>query len=100
MVNTKIRLIMFFAVEDGEALYIQLKTRAGADHGSYHELPIAKFRLKLNKVGKTTKPFRYNLNQIPSDYTLETMNRFKGLGLVNKVPENYGWKFIRLSMRQ
>ena len=91
---------MFFAVEDGEALYIQLKTRAGADHGSYHELPIAKFRLKLNKVGKTTKPFRYNLNQIPSDYTLETMNRFKGLGLVNKVPENYGWKFIRLSMRQ
>ena len=54
----------------------------------------------MNKVGKSTKPFRYNLNQIPCDYTLETMTRFKGLGLVNKVPENYGWKFIRLYLRQ
>ena len=58
MVNTEIRLIPFFATEDGEALYSQEKTRPGADCGSDHELLIAKFRLKLKKVGKTTKPFR------------------------------------------
>ena len=65
MVNTEIRLIIFFAAKDGEALYSQPKTRAGADCGSDHELLIAKFRLKLKKVGKTTRPFRYELNQIP-----------------------------------
>ena len=59
MVNTEIRLIIFFAAKDGEA-----KTRLGADCGSDHELLIAKFRLKLKKVGKTTRPFRYDLNQI------------------------------------
>ena len=56
---------MFFADKDGEALYIYQKQRPGADCGSDHELLIAKFRLKLKKVGKTTKPFRYDLNQIP-----------------------------------
>ena len=63
------------------------KTRPGADHGSDHELFIAKFRLKLKKAGNTTRPFRYELNQIPYDYTMEVMNRFKGLDLVCKVPE-------------
>ena len=58
------------------------KTRLGADYGSDHELLIAKFRLKLKKAGKTTRPFRYDLNQIPYDYTVEVRNRFKGLDLI------------------
>ena len=62
-------------------------TRPGADCGTDHELLIARFRLKLKKVGKTTRPFRYNLNQIHYVYTVEVMNRFKGLGLVDRVPE-------------
>ena len=62
------------------------KTRLGADCGSDHELLIAKFRLKLKKVGKNTRPFRYNLNQIPNDYTVEVRNRFKGLDLTDRVP--------------
>ena len=64
MVNTEIRLITFFAAKDGEALH-SAKTRPGADCGSDHELRIVKFRLKLKKVQKTTRPFRYDLNQIP-----------------------------------
>ena len=63
------------------------KTRPGADCGSDHELLTAKFRLKLKKVGKTTRPFRYNLNQIPYNYTVEVTNRFKGLYLIDRVPE-------------
>ena len=86
MVNTKIRLIIFFAAKDGEALYSQ-KTRPGADCGSDHELLIGKFRLKLKKVGKTTRPFRYDLNQISYDYTVEVRNRFKGLELIDRVPD-------------
>ena len=74
MANTEIRLIIFFAAKDGEALYSQQKTRRGADCGSDHELLIDKFRLKLKKVEKTTKPFRYGLNQIPYDYTVEVRN--------------------------
>ena len=67
---------------------IQLaKTRPGADYGSDHELLIAKFRLKLKKVEKTTRPFRYDLNQIPYDYTVEVRNRFKGLDLIDRVPD-------------
>ena len=62
------------------------ETRPGADCGSDHELLIAKFRLKLKKVGKTTRPFRYDLNQIPYDYTVEVTNRFKGLDLIDRVP--------------
>ena len=76
MVNTEIRLIIFFAAKDGEVLQ-SAKTRSGADCGSDHELLIAKFRLKLQKVGKTTRPFRYDLNQIPYDYTVKVTNRFK-----------------------
>ena len=63
------------------------KTRLGADCGSDHELLIAKFRLKLKKVGKTTRPFRYDLNQIPYDYTVEVRNRLKGLDLIGRVPD-------------
>ena len=63
------------------------KTRLGADCGSHHELLIAKFRLKLKKVGKTTRLFRYALNQIPYDYTVEVTHRFKGLDLIDRVPE-------------
>ena len=69
MVNTEIRLIVFFADKDGEALYSQQKTRPGADCGSDHGLLIAKFRLKLKKVGKTIRPFRYDLFQIPYIYS-------------------------------
>ena len=63
------------------------KTRPGAGCGSDHELLITKFRLKLKKVGKTTSPFRYDLNQIPYDYTVEVRNRFKGLDLIDRVPD-------------
>ena len=63
------------------------KTRLGVDCGSYHELLIAKFRLKLKKVRKTTRPFRYDLNQIPYDYTVEVTNKFKGLDLIDRMPE-------------
>ena len=78
MVNTKIRLIIFFAAKVGEALYSQKKQ--DREHcGSDHELLTAKFRLKLKKVGKTTRSFRYDLNQIPYDDTVEVRNRFKGL---------------------
>ena len=87
MVNAEIRLIIFFAAKDGEALYSPQKTRPGADCGSDHELLITKFRLKLNKVGKTTRPFRYDLNQIPYDYTVEVMNRLKRSDQADRVPE-------------
>ena len=89
MVNTEIRLIIFFAAKDGEALYSQQKKRLGADCGSYHELLIAKFRLEMKEVWKTTRPFRYDLNQIPLDYTVEVTNRFKGLYLIECL-KNYG----------
>ena len=87
MVKTKIRLIIFFAAKDGEALYNQQKKRQGADCGSDHEPLIAKFRLKLKKVGKTTRPFRYDLNQIPYDYIVKVRNGFKRLDLIDRVPD-------------
>ena len=87
MVNPEIRLIIFFAAKDRETLYSQQKKRLGADCGSDHELLIAKFRLKLKKVGKTTRPFRYNLNQNPYNNTVEVKNRLKGLDLIDRVPD-------------
>ena len=75
------------------------KTRPGADCGSDHKLLTAKLRLKLKKVEKTTRPFRYNLNQIPYDYTVEVRNKFKGLDLIECLM-NYGWRFTTLYRRQ
>ena len=88
MVDTEIRLIIFFAAKGGN------KTRPGADCGSDHELLIAKFRLKLKKVGKTTRPFRYDLNQILYDYTVEVRNIFKGLDLIDREPHEL-WTEVR-----
>ena len=85
MVNTKIRLSIFFAAKDGEALYSQQKQD--------QELTVAQImnsllpNSDLKKVGKTTRPFRYDLNQIPYDYTVEVRNRFKGLDLIDRVPD-------------
>ena len=87
MVNTEIRLIIFFAAKDGEALNSQQKQDWELTVAQDHELLIAKFRLKLKKVGKTTKPFMYDLNQIPDDYTVEVRNRFKRLDLIDRVPD-------------
>ena len=87
MVNTKIRLIIFFAAQNGEAVYIQQKRDLDLTVAQIIRLLIAKFRLKLKKVGKTTRPFRDNLNQISYDYIVELMNRFKGLDLVDEVHE-------------
>ena len=100
MVDTEIRLIIFFAAKDGEALYSQQKTRLGADCGSDHELLIAKFRLKSKKVGKTTRPFRYDLNQIPYDYTVEVRNRFTGLDLIDRVPDELWMEVHDMYRRQ
>ena len=74
MVSTEIRLIIFFAAKKWASSIQSAKTRLGADCGSDHEVLIAKFRLKLKKVGKTTRPFRYDLNQIPYDYAVEVTN--------------------------
>ena len=71
------------------------KTRPGADCGSNLELLIAKFRLKLKKVGKTTRPFGYDVNQIHYNYRVEVTNRFKGLDLIECL-KNYGWRFMTL----
>ena len=67
--------------------------RLGGDCGTDHELLIAKFRLNLKKVGNTTRPFRYDLSQIPYDYTVEVIKRFKGLDLIDRVPEEL-WKEV------
>ena len=75
------------------------KIRPGADCGSDHELLFVKFRLKFKKVGKTTRTFRYDLNQIPNDYTVEVRNRFTGLDLIECL-RNYGWRFVTLYRRQ
>ena len=98
MVTIEIRLIIFFAAKDGEALYSQQKTKLGADYGSDHEILNAKFRPKWKKVGKTTRPFRYDLNQVLYDYTAGVINRFKGLDLIEFLM-NYGWKFMTMYRR-
>ena len=92
MVNTEIRLIIFFTAKDGEALYSQLKQDK--------ELTVVQIinsllpNLNLKKVGNITRPFRYDLNQIPYDYTVEVRNRFKGLGLIDRVPDEL-WNEVR-----
>ena len=82
-----------------EKLIQSAKTRPGADCGSDHEHLIVKFRLKLKKVEKTTKIFRYDLNQIPYGYTVEVRNRFKGLDLIYRVPDEL-WRFVTLYRKQ
>ena len=97
MVNTEIRLIIFFAAKDGEALYSQQKQD--------QELTVAQImnsllpNSDLKEVGKTTRLFRYDLNQILYDYTVEVRNRFKGLDLIECLL-NYGWRFLTLYRRQ
>ena len=93
MVNTEISKIILFE-QKMEKLYTVRKNKTGTDQGSVHELLTAKFRLKLKKVEKTTRPFRYDLNLIPSDYTVEVTSRFKGLDLIERVPEEL-WTEVR-----
>ena len=82
-----------------EKLYTVNKSKTRSDCGSGHELLIDKFRLKLKKAGKTTRPFRYDLNQIPYDYTVEVRNRYKGQDLIECLM-NYGRRFMTLYRRQ
>ena len=82
-----------------KSFILSAKTRTGADCGSDHELLIAKFRLKLKKIGEMTRPFRYDLNQIPYNYTVEVRNIFKGLDLIECLM-NYEWRFMILYRRQ
>ena len=97
MVNTEIRFIIFFTAKDGEALFSQ--QREGADCSSVSEHLIVKYRLKLKKVEKTTRPFRYDLNEIPYDYTVEVRNRFKGLDLIDRVPDEL-WTEVRDTVQE
>ena len=93
MVSTEIRLNMLCSQRWRSSIQ-SAKTRPGADCGSDHELRIAKFRLTLKKIGQTTRPFRYDLNQICYDYTVEVRNRFKGLDLIDRVPDEL-WNEVR-----
>ena len=94
MVNTKIRLIIWFVVEDGEAVYSQPNQDQERTVAQTMNSLLPKFRLKLKKVGKTTRPFKYDLNQIPFDYTVEVTNRFMRLDLIDRVPEEL-WMEVR-----
>ena len=100
MVNTEIRLIIFFAAKKEKLHTVSKKKRPGADCGSDHELLIAKFRLELKKVGKTTRPFMYELNQIPNNYMVEVRNRFKGLDLIDRVPDELWTEFCDFVQEQ
>ena len=87
MVNTEIRLIIFFAAKDGKALYSQQKQDLELTVAQIMNSLLPNSDLKLKKAGKTTRSFRYDLNQIPYDYTVELRNRFKGLDLKDRVPD-------------
>ena len=87
MVNTQNQIDYILCSQRWRSSIHSAKTRLGADCGSDHELFISKFRLKLKKVGKTTRSFRYDLNQIPYDYTVKVRNRFKGLDLIDGMPD-------------
>ena len=93
MVNTKIRLIISFAAKDREALYSQQK-QDGKLTGADHKLLIVKFRFKPKKVGKISRSLMYDLNQIPYDHTVEVTNKFKGLEMIERVPEEL-WMEVR-----
>ena len=97
MVNTEIRWLISLQLKWRSSLQ-SAKARLGADCGSDHEFLTAKFRFKMKKVGKITRLFRYGLNQIPYDYTVEVTSRFKGLDLIDRVPEEQ--KFVTLYSRQ
>ena len=99
MVNTRNQIDYILCSQRWRSSTQSAKTRPGADFGSDHELLIAKFRLKLRKVGKTPRPFRYDLNQIPYYYTVEVTNRFKRLDLIECL-KNYGQRFVTLYKRQ
>ena len=92
MVNTEISVCILCSQRWRSSIQ-SAKTRPGAECGSDHELLIAKFRLKWKKVGKTTRPFRYDLNQIPYNYTVEVRNTLKGLSLIDKVPDELWTEF-------
>ena len=92
-------MIIFFAAKEGQVLYSQQKQDRELTVRSDHKLFIAKFRLKLKKLGKTTRPFSCDLNQIPYDYTVEVRNRFKGIDLIECLM-NYGLRFVTLYRRQ
>ena len=94
MANTEIRLIIFFAAKDREAPYSQLKQDQELTVAQTMNSLLQNSELKLKKVGETTRPFRYDLNQIPNDYTVEVRNRFKGLDLIDRVPDEL-WTEVR-----
>ena len=97
MVNTKIRLIIFFVAKDGEALYSQpVKTRSWLWLRSW--LTYCQIQTWIEEIGESTRPFRYDLNQVRYDYTLEVANEFKGLDLIECL-KNYGWRFVTLYRR-
>ena len=98
MVNTKIRLIIFFVAKDREALYSKQKQDQELTVAQIMT-PYCQIRLKLKKVEKTTRPFRYNLNQIPYHYTVKVTNRLKGLDLIEYL-KNYERRFVTLCRRQ
>ena len=99
MVDTKIILIIFFTAKDGKALCSQQKQEQELTVAQIMNSLISKFRLKLKTVEKTTRPFRYDLNQIPYDYTVEVRNRFKGLDLTYTVPDEL-WMEVRVIYRR
>ena len=97
MANTEIRLIIYFAAKDEAAQYSEQKQDLELTVAQIMN-SIVKFRLKLKKLGKTIRPFRYNLNQIPYNCSVQVMNRFKGLDLIECL-KNYGWRFVTLYIR-
>ena len=99
MVKSKLRLIIFFAAKDGDALYSQQKQEQELTVAQVMNSLISKFRQKLKKVEKTTRPFRYDLNQIPYYYTVDVRNRFKGLDLIYRVPDEL-WNEVRVIVQE